>query len=90
MTAKIAGKGANYGTIQFLLDAAQPLIIRVARQKLPDFAWEVVSSALYRPDLVPRDYQLLLTISNALQRKACDAEDVLDSWLSNVFESLSV
>ncbi|EYC19307.1 hypothetical protein Y032_0024g1009 [Ancylostoma ceylanicum] len=90
MTAKIAEKGANYGTIQFLHDPARPLFIRVAREKLPDFGWEVVTSALYRPDLVPRDYQLLLTLSNALQGKACDDGDDLDCWLSNFFESLPV
>ncbi|EYB92645.1 hypothetical protein Y032_0191g1295 [Ancylostoma ceylanicum] len=90
MTTKIARKGANYGTIQFLHDPARPLFIRVARQKLPDFGSEVLTSALYRPDLVPRDYQLLLTLSNALQGKACDDEDDLDGWLSNFFESLPV
>ncbi|EYC10765.1 hypothetical protein Y032_0053g2285 [Ancylostoma ceylanicum] len=90
MTAKIAGKGGNHGTIQFLHDPARPLFIRVARQKLPDFGWEVVTSALYRPDLVPRDYQLLLADSNALQGKAGYDEDDLDLWLSNFFESLPV
>ncbi|EYC40335.1 hypothetical protein Y032_0619g733 [Ancylostoma ceylanicum] len=39
------------------------------------------------PDLVPRDKQLLLTLCNALQGKACDDEDDLDYWLSNFFES---
>ena len=86
MTAKIAGKGPNYGTIQFLHDPARPL----ARQKLLDFGWEVLTSALYRPDLVPRDYQLLLALSNALQGKTCDNEDDLNRWLSNFFESLPV
>ncbi|EYC39152.1 hypothetical protein Y032_0673g1404 [Ancylostoma ceylanicum] len=90
MTSKIAGKGANYGTIQFLHDPARPLFIRVGRQKLPDFGWEVVTSALYRPDLVPRDYQLLLALCNALQGKACDDEDDLDRWLSKFFKSLPV
>ncbi|EYC18856.1 hypothetical protein Y032_0026g1407 [Ancylostoma ceylanicum] len=90
MTEKIAGKGANYGTIQFLHDPARPLFIRVACQKLPNLGWEVVTSALYRPNLVPKDYQLLLTLSNALQGKACDDEDDLDRWLSNFFESLPV
>ncbi|EYC45026.1 hypothetical protein Y032_0442g1545 [Ancylostoma ceylanicum] len=90
MTAKIAGKGANYGTIQFLHDPARPLFIRVARQKLPEFGLEVLTAALYRPDLVPRDYQLLLALSNALQGKACDDEDDLYRWLSNFFKSLPV
>ncbi|EYC42649.1 hypothetical protein Y032_0522g2885 [Ancylostoma ceylanicum] len=59
-------------------------------QKLLDFEWEVMTSVLCRPDLVPRDYQLLLTISNALQRKACDDEDDLDCCLSNFFEPVPV
>ncbi|EYB84706.1 hypothetical protein Y032_0311g2135 [Ancylostoma ceylanicum] len=88
MAAKIAGKGPNYGTIQFLHDPARPLLKRVARQKLLDFGWEVLTSALYRPDLVPIDYQLLLTLSNALQGRACDNEDDLNRWLSNSFESV--
>ncbi|EYC03998.1 hypothetical protein Y032_0090g2355 [Ancylostoma ceylanicum] len=67
MAAKIAGKGPNYVMIQFLRDPARPPFIRVARQKLLDFEWEVLTSPRYRPDLVPRDYQLLLTLSNALQ-----------------------
>ncbi|EYC38800.1 hypothetical protein Y032_0694g1594 [Ancylostoma ceylanicum] len=70
MAAKVAGKGPNYGTIQFLHDPARPLLKRVARQKLLD--WEALTLALYRPDIVPRDYQLLLTLSNGLQRKTCD------------------
>ncbi|EYB87209.1 hypothetical protein Y032_0266g687 [Ancylostoma ceylanicum] len=57
-------------------------------QKLHDSRWEVLTSPPYRPDLVPRDYQLLLTLSNALQRKARDDEDDLDRWLSNFFESV--
>ncbi|EYC10549.1 hypothetical protein Y032_0055g2621 [Ancylostoma ceylanicum] len=83
MAAKIAGKGPNYGTIQFLHGNARPLTIKVARQKLLDFGWEMLTSALYRPDLVPKDYHLLLTLSNALQGKAWDGEDDLDCWLSN-------
>ena len=90
MAAKIAGKGPNYVMIEFLRDPARPPFIRVARQKLPDFGWEVVISTLYRPGLVPRDYQLLLTLSNALQEKACDDEDDLDCWLSNFFEPMPV
>ncbi|EYC22234.1 hypothetical protein Y032_0017g3231 [Ancylostoma ceylanicum] len=49
-----------------------------------------VMHALYRPGVVPRDYQLLLTLSNALQEKACDDEDDLDCWLSNFFEPMPV
>ncbi|EYB92325.1 hypothetical protein Y032_0195g1484 [Ancylostoma ceylanicum] len=90
MTAKIAGKGPKYGTIQFLHNPARPLPKRVARQKLLDFGWEVLTSALYRPDPMPVDYQLLLTLSNALQGRACDDEDDLDRWLSNFFESVPV
>ncbi|EYC13437.1 hypothetical protein Y032_0044g992 [Ancylostoma ceylanicum] len=90
MTAKVAGKGPNYVMIQFLCDPARPPFIRVARQKLLDFEWEVLTSALYRPGLVPRDYQLLLTLSNALQEKACDDEDDLNCWLSNFFEPMPV
>ncbi|EYC41408.1 hypothetical protein Y032_0570g97 [Ancylostoma ceylanicum] len=67
MAAKIAGKGPNYGTIQFLHDSARPLTTRVIPQQLHDFGWEVLTSPPYRPDLVPRDYQLLLTLSIALQ-----------------------
>ncbi|EYB91338.1 hypothetical protein Y032_0207g2037 [Ancylostoma ceylanicum] len=37
MAAKVARKGPNYGTIQFLHDPGCPLLERVARQKLPDF-----------------------------------------------------
>ncbi|EYC12993.1 hypothetical protein Y032_0045g1204 [Ancylostoma ceylanicum] len=48
------------------------------------------SDALYRPGLVPRDYQLLSTLSNALQEKACNDEDDLDCWLSNFFEPMPV
>ncbi|EYC01532.1 hypothetical protein Y032_0106g3744 [Ancylostoma ceylanicum] len=90
MTAKIAGKGANYGTIQFLHDPARPLFIRMTRQKLLDFGWEVLTLAVYRPDLVPRDYQLFLTLSNALQGKACDDEDNSDRWLSEFLEPMPV
>ncbi|EYB93868.1 hypothetical protein Y032_0178g680 [Ancylostoma ceylanicum] len=90
MTAKVAGKGPNYVMIQFLCDPARPPFIRVARQKLLDFEWEVLTSALYRLGLVPRDYQLLLTLSNALQEKACDDEDDLNCWLSNFFEPMPV
>ncbi|EYC36766.1 hypothetical protein Y032_0859g2729 [Ancylostoma ceylanicum] len=46
MAAKIAGRRPNYGTIRFLHDPARPLIIRVIRQKLLDFEWEVLTSAL--------------------------------------------
>ncbi|EYC35178.1 hypothetical protein Y032_1125g3643 [Ancylostoma ceylanicum] len=72
MVANVAEKGPNYGTIQFLHDTTRPLFIRVARQKLLDFGWEVLTSALYRPDLAPGDYQLLLTLSNTLQGETGD------------------
>ncbi|EYC04527.1 hypothetical protein Y032_0087g2060 [Ancylostoma ceylanicum] len=55
MTAKLAGRPPNYGTIQFLCDPARPLIIRVTRQKLLDFGWEVLTSPPYRPDLAPKN-----------------------------------
>ncbi|EYB95816.1 hypothetical protein Y032_0155g3037 [Ancylostoma ceylanicum] len=87
-TAKIAGKGPNYGTIRFLHDSARPLTTKVIPQKLHDFEWEVLASPPYRPDLVPREYQLLLALSNALQGKARDDEDGSDRWLSNFFESI--
>ncbi|EYC12362.1 hypothetical protein Y032_0047g1441 [Ancylostoma ceylanicum] len=90
MAAKIAANGPNHGTIRFLHDTARPLTARVTRQKLLDFGWEVLASALYRPDLVPRDYQLLLTLPNALQGKACVDEDDFDRWLGNSFESMPV
>ncbi|EYC17412.1 hypothetical protein Y032_0030g2032 [Ancylostoma ceylanicum] len=89
MAAKVAEKGPNYGTIQFLHDPARPLFVRVARQKLPDFGWEVLTLPPYRPGLEPKDYQLLLTLSNALQGKACDDEDDSDRWLSKFFELVS-
>ncbi|EYC09760.1 hypothetical protein Y032_0059g3033 [Ancylostoma ceylanicum] len=57
-------------------------------QKLHDFGWGVLASPPYRPDPVPRDYQLLLALSNALQGEARDDEDDLDHWLSNFFESM--
>ncbi|EYB84661.1 hypothetical protein Y032_0312g2171 [Ancylostoma ceylanicum] len=78
MAVKFAGKGPNYGTIQFLHDSACPVTTRVTRQKLFDFGWEVLTSPPYRNDLVARDCQLFLTLSNALQGKACDDEDDLD------------
>ncbi|EYC04048.1 hypothetical protein Y032_0090g2385 [Ancylostoma ceylanicum] len=90
MASKIAGMGPNHGTIRFLHDPGRPLIIGVTRQKLLDFEWEVLTLALYRHDPVPRDYQLLETLSNALQGKACDDEDDLDRWLSNFFELMPV
>ncbi|EYB89962.1 hypothetical protein Y032_0225g2759 [Ancylostoma ceylanicum] len=40
--------------------------------------------------LVLRDYQLLLTLSNALKEEACDDEDDSDCWLSNFFEPMPV
>ncbi|EYB89454.1 hypothetical protein Y032_0232g3065 [Ancylostoma ceylanicum] len=89
-TAKLAGMGPSCGTIRFLHDPARPLIIRVTHQKLLDFGWEVLTSPPYRPDLAPRDYELPLTLSNALQGKACDDEDDLDHWSSNFFESMPV
>ncbi|EYC14188.1 hypothetical protein Y032_0041g390 [Ancylostoma ceylanicum] len=90
MAAKPAGRGPNYSTIRFLHDSARPLTTRVARQKLPDFGWEVLTSPLYRADIAPKNYQLLLTLSIALQGIACDDEDGLDRWLSNFFESMPV
>ncbi|EYB87898.1 hypothetical protein Y032_0255g320 [Ancylostoma ceylanicum] len=89
MAGKVAGKGPNYGTIQFLHDPARLLLQKVTCQKLLDFGWEVLTSALYRRDLVQGDYQLLLTLSNALQGKTCDDWDDLDRWLSNFPESVS-
>ncbi|EYB91977.1 hypothetical protein Y032_0199g1645 [Ancylostoma ceylanicum] len=49
-----------------------------------------VMITLYRPDLVPRDYRIPLTLSNALQGKTCDDEDDLDRWLSNFVEPMLV
>ncbi|EYC06820.1 hypothetical protein Y032_0073g721 [Ancylostoma ceylanicum] len=57
-------------------------------EKLHDFGWEVLASPPYRPDPVPRDYQLLLALSNALQGRARDDDDDLDRWLSKFFESI--
>ncbi|EYC23056.1 hypothetical protein Y032_0016g3101 [Ancylostoma ceylanicum] len=85
LVAKIAGRRPNYGTIRFLHDPARPLIIIVIRQKLLDLGWEVLTSPPYRSGLAPKDYQLLLTLSNALQGKACDDDDDLSS---RFFESM--
>ncbi|EYB82302.1 hypothetical protein Y032_0362g3491 [Ancylostoma ceylanicum] len=90
MSAKIAIKGPIYGTVRLVHDNARPLTIRVARQKLLDFGWEVQSPPPYKPDLVPRDRQLILTLSNDLQGKACGDEDDLDCCLSNLSESMLV
>ncbi|EYC24862.1 hypothetical protein Y032_0013g2142 [Ancylostoma ceylanicum] len=90
VVAKIAGKGPNHVMIQFLRYPARPPFIIVVRQKLLDFEWEVLTSALYRPGLLPRDCQLLLILYNALQEKACDDEDDLDCWLSNFFKPMPV
>ncbi|EYC32174.1 hypothetical protein Y032_0003g1440 [Ancylostoma ceylanicum] len=66
MTAKIAGKDPIYGTSRLLHDKARQLTIRVSSQKLLDFEWEVLTLPPYRPDFASKDYQLLLTPSNAL------------------------
>ncbi|EYC39435.1 hypothetical protein Y032_0656g1215 [Ancylostoma ceylanicum] len=90
MAAEIARRRPNYGTIRFLHVPARPLTIRVTRQKLLDFGWEVLISPPNRPGLAPKDYQLLLTLSKALQGKACDDEDGLNRWSSNFFGSVLV
>ncbi|EYC23025.1 hypothetical protein Y032_0016g3081 [Ancylostoma ceylanicum] len=90
MAAKVAGKGPNYGTIRFRHDNARPLTIKVSRQKPLDVGREVLTSTLYSPDLVPKDYQHLVNLSNALQEKSCDDEDDPDDKLSNFFESMPV
>ncbi|EYB97199.1 hypothetical protein Y032_0142g2294 [Ancylostoma ceylanicum] len=64
--------------IRFLHDNARSLTIRVTRQKLTNFGFAVQTPPPYRPDLAPRDYELPLTLSIALQGKACDDEDDLD------------
>ncbi|EYC25121.1 hypothetical protein Y032_0012g1712 [Ancylostoma ceylanicum] len=69
MAAKTAGQGPNYGVIRFLHDGARPLTVRVTRQKLLDFGWEVLTPHQYRPNRAPKDFQLPLTLSNALQGK---------------------
>ncbi|EYB89188.1 hypothetical protein Y032_0235g3204 [Ancylostoma ceylanicum] len=89
-TTEVAGKGPNYVTIQFLHDPARTLIMRVTRQKLPDFGWGVLTSPRYRPGLAPKDYELIPTLSNALQGKACVDEDDLNCWSSNFFQSMPV
>ncbi|EYC23008.1 hypothetical protein Y032_0016g3070 [Ancylostoma ceylanicum] len=81
----LVGKDPNDGTIRFLPDNARSLTIRVTHQKLLDFGWEVLTSPLYKTDLAPKDYQLLLTLFNAFLGKACDDEGELDRWLSNFF-----
>ncbi|EYC04508.1 hypothetical protein Y032_0087g2050 [Ancylostoma ceylanicum] len=82
MAAKVAGMRPNYVTIRVLHEPARTSIIRVTRQQLLDFGWEMLTSPLYRSSLAPKDYQLLSTLSNALQEKACDDEDDLNRWSS--------
>ncbi|EYB97823.1 hypothetical protein Y032_0137g2044 [Ancylostoma ceylanicum] len=76
--------------IRFLHDSARPLTMRVTRQKLLVFGWEVLTPPPYRPDLAPRDFEHPFTLSNALQGKVCGDEDDLDRCLSNFFESMPV
>ncbi|EYC12111.1 hypothetical protein Y032_0048g1620 [Ancylostoma ceylanicum] len=80
----------NYGSIRFLHDHVRPLTLKVIRQKILDLGWEVLTSPPYRRDLVPIDYQPILTLSNALHGKAFDDEDDLNRLSSYFFESMPV
>ncbi|EYC15806.1 hypothetical protein Y032_0035g2968 [Ancylostoma ceylanicum] len=89
IAAKVTINYPNHGTIRFLHYTARPLTIRVTRQKLLDFEWEMLTPPPYRPGLAPENGQLPLTLSNILQGKTYKDENDLDCWLSKFFVSVS-
>nr|XP_032523663.1 uncharacterized protein LOC116774984 [Danaus plexippus plexippus] len=56
----------------------------MTRQKLQELGWEVLSHPpYYSPDIAPSDYQLFLSMANALDGVKLNSKEVCEKWLSN-------
>ena len=56
-------------------------------ETLQELGWEVIAHPPYSPDLVPSGFHLFRSLSNNLQGTFFPDENVLRTWLDDLFNS---
>lgn len=87
VAAAFETKRPRHGPIRFIHDNARPHTAAVTRNKLIELGWEVMPHPPYSPDLAPSDYYLFRSLSNAMDGRAFEDQDDLETWLTQYFES---
>ena len=76
---------ANRKVVVFHQDNVRPHTSLMTREKLRERGYEVLSKPSYSPDIAPSDYQLFLSMANALSGIKFDSKEACEKWLSEFF-----
>jgi histone-lysine N-methyltransferase SETMAR len=87
LAAKIAELRPGLKKVRFSHDNARPHIAKSTREKLLELGWDILVYPPYFPDLAPSDFQLFLSMNNALQSESFVDDDHLKQWLADFFAS---
>jgi hypothetical protein len=70
-------------------DNVRPHIANITNTAIQTLDWEVLPHPLYSPDLVPSDYHLFRSLSNAMSGVSFNNDVKLKMWLNEFFKSRS-
>ena len=73
--------------VMLLHDNARPHSANVTKITIQGLGWEVIPHPPYSPDLAPSDFHLFRSLSNNLQETSFPDENVLRTWLDDLFNS---
>ena len=81
----IEEKGGKDRKVRFVHDNA-PYTAKATIKKLNSFKWDILPHQPYSPDLVPTDYYLFHSFSNALLRKTFNSDCEMEEWIKSFFD----